>query len=240
MPQSSPIVPEEIENSLCQIREVKAARIITKRDNTIDEVHILASPEKNPKQLVRDIESLLMAEYGLPVNHRKISIAQTGVGKPEKTEDKKEAELFEKGKKTEEIKTRGRGRPKIVSINTQATGLHTTVTVRLELNNVEYEGMAKGPATQTGRIRLVSLATLDAIEKFTRGAANFALEDVDILSLGRERVVAACVMLVTQLGEEVFTGSAAIKHNENDSIVRATLDAINRRFTYLTLQNTTQ
>src|SRR3989304_4807199 len=95
MPQSSPIVPEEIENSLCQIREVKAARIITKKDNSIDEVHILASPEKNPKQLVRDIESLLMAEYGLPVTHRKITIAQPSEGTPEKTEDKKEAELVE-------------------------------------------------------------------------------------------------------------------------------------------------
>src|SRR3990172_9101844 len=150
MPQSSSIVPEEIENSLCQISEVKAARIITKRDNTIDEVHILASPEKNPKQLVRDIESLLLAEYGLPVNHRKISIAQIGEVKSKKTAEKKEADLIEKGEKTErEIKgARASGRPKIISINTQATGFQTTVTVRIELIHVEYEGIPKGPATQ--------------------------------------------------------------------------------------------
>ncbi|MFQ5574423.1 MAG: hypothetical protein ACE5E0_02205, partial [Terriglobia bacterium] len=63
MSTGSPLVPEELESALCQINEVKAARVIVEEDKSIDEIHILASPEKSPKQLVRDVESLLKAEF---------------------------------------------------------------------------------------------------------------------------------------------------------------------------------
>ena len=52
--------------------------------------------------------------------------------------------------------------------------------------------------------------------------------------LGLEQVPVFCVVLVTPLGEQPFAGTAMVLHNENDSIVRATLDAINRRLGFLT------
>lgn len=207
---------EEVENKLCQIKDVRAARIIKGKDNSIEEIHILAVPNKGPKQLVHDIESALMAEYGLPVNHKKVSIAQVIDSTGESP----------KGEK--------RARPKIISINTDLSGVYAQIQVLLELNGQEYEGMARGPASQTGRNRLVAQATLNAVEKFIQGTYGFALEDVGIINLGREKVAVACVTLVSPFGsEEVFSGSAMVKQNKNDSIVRATLDAINRRFGFL-------
>ena len=90
------------------------------------------------------------------------------------------------------------------------------------------------PASQTGRQRLVAQATLNAVEQYTHGAHSFALEDVTIVQLGREKVAVSCVTLVTPLGEQTFAGSALVRQNEKDSIVKATLDAINRRMGFLT------
>lgn len=207
---------EEIENKLCQIKDVRAARIIKGKSNSIEEIHVIAVPDKGPKQLVRDIESTLMAQYGLNIDHKKVSIAQIN-----------DSEVLLNPKK-------GAARPKIRSINADVTGLNARVQVVLELNGQEFTGVSEGLASQTGQIRLVANAALNAVEKFVQGPYGFALEDVAILSLGRERVAVACVAVVGSLGEQIFAGSAVVKQSEKDSVVRATLDAINRRFGFLT------
>jgi hypothetical protein len=206
----------EIESKLCQIRDVRAARIIKGKSNFIEEIHVIAAPDRGPKQLVRDIESILMAQYGLNINHKKVSIAQINDSElPLRT-------------------TKNLTRPRIRSINADVTGLNARVQVALELNGEEFTGVSEGLASQTGQIRLVANAALNAVEKFVQGPYGFALEDVAILSLGRERVAVACVAVVSSLGEQIFAGSAVVRQSEKDSVVRATLDAINRRFGFLT------
>ncbi|MDQ1396849.1 MAG: hypothetical protein QOG64_2108 [Acidimicrobiaceae bacterium] len=66
----------EVERELCRIPEVNAARIVTNGDGRPTEVHVLASPEKHAKQVVRDIQSVAMATYGLELDRRVISVVQ--------------------------------------------------------------------------------------------------------------------------------------------------------------------
>jgi hypothetical protein len=54
--------------------------------------------------------------------------------------------------------------------------------------------------------------------------------------LGREKAAVSCIALVSGLGEQTFSGSAMVRQNDNDSVVRATLDAINRRMDFLTTE----
>ena len=54
---------------------VLAVRIVPSDMGAIDEIHVLTTSEVVPKNTVRNIESALMAQLGLRVNHRKISIA---------------------------------------------------------------------------------------------------------------------------------------------------------------------
>ncbi|MBF4510444.1 MAG: hypothetical protein ISP10_08235 [Aeromicrobium sp.] len=217
-PVVSPAVINEIEEALSQVSEIRAARVVTSPAGVIEEIHVLALPSKSPKQLVRDIESTLMAAFGIAVDHKKISIAQLGhESVPQPTDD-----------------VTAPARAKIKSINAEAAGVYVNITVTLELGGDEYAGRATGPASTTGRQRLVAEATLDAIGQYLQGAFTFALEDVEIIRLGRESVAVACVVLVTSLGEHAFAGSALVRQNDKDSIVRATLDAINRRLGFLT------
>jgi hypothetical protein len=215
--RASQVTITEIEQALSQVAEIKAARVVTSAEGVIQEIHVLALPSKPPKQLVRDIESTIMASFGIPVDHKKISIAQLGQEMLPKEETSKEP-----------------NRPRIKSINSQVSGVMATVTVELELEGDPYIGEASGAASQTGRLRLVAQATLNAIEQYTHGSHSFALEDVTIVQLGREKAAVSCMALVTPLGEQTFVGSALVRQNDKDAIVKATLDAINRRMGFLT------
>jgi hypothetical protein len=70
------------ENLLTSLEGVLSARVVTTPLGEVSEVHILAQAGLHPKQLVRNIESALLAQLGLRVDHRKISIAQTAEVKP--------------------------------------------------------------------------------------------------------------------------------------------------------------
>ncbi len=205
---------EDIEAAIAQVGEIKAARVVADLDGAIQEIHVLALPSKPPKQLVRDIESTLMARFGLPIDHRKISIAQLG------------REMVEAEEQPAAVVD---SRARIVSVNFSVSGIVASAVVTLEIGGTEYTGRATGPASETGRMRQVSMAALDALTQRIGDKNAFALEDVMICQLGRERVAVACVSLVSRYGEESFTGSALVRQSDSDSIVRATLDAINRR-----------
>jgi hypothetical protein len=215
----SPHLILEIEQALSQVAEIRAARIVSSDDGVIQEIHVLADPSKSPKQLVRDIESTIMAQFGIPIDHKKVSIAQLG-----------RESIIEEAEDTTQLHARAR----IHSVHTDVMGVRAVATVTLELEGEMYAGTAEGPASTTGRRRLVGQATLNAVEKYTNGSFGFALEDVALVTLGRERVAVSVVILVTPLGEQALAGSALARQSENDSLVRATLDAINRRLGFLT------
>lgn len=56
---------------------VLSVRIVPNENGAVDEVHVLTTDQVQPKHTVRNIESALMAQLGMRVNHRKISIATT-------------------------------------------------------------------------------------------------------------------------------------------------------------------
>src|SRR5512141_3200240 len=76
------------ENLLTSLEGVLSARVVTTPLGEVSEVHVLAQSGLQPKQLVRNIESALLAQLGLKVDHRKISIAQTADVKPIETLDR--------------------------------------------------------------------------------------------------------------------------------------------------------
>lgn len=216
----SQVSVEDIEAALGQVSEIKAVRVVASSEGTIQEIHVLALPTKAPKQLVRDIESTIMAQFGIPVDHKKISIAQLGSDAV-------------KDQGASEPSVVGIPRPRIHAINVNVSGLVAAASVTLEIDGDLYVGEATAPASQTARDRSIAQATLNAIDRFARGMQSFSIEDVAIARLGRQDVAVSCVTMVSPLGEESFAGSALVRQSDKDSIVRATLDAVNRRIAFL-------
>ena len=113
----------EIENTICNIKGVQAARIIAD-DNGLEEIHVISMNSKSSKQICRDIESAILAKHGISVDYRKISIAQVAP----KDEMPK---VF---------------RPLIKSVNIETSGLKVRVMVSLQSDSKDYEGISTGPA----------------------------------------------------------------------------------------------
>ena len=65
------------EELLATLPGVIAARIVPDDKGSVGEIHVLTTPELTPKQTVRNIESALVAQLGMKVDHRKISVATT-------------------------------------------------------------------------------------------------------------------------------------------------------------------
>ena len=65
----------EIEGTLSRLRGILSARVVRDERGEIQEVHVLADEGRHPKQISRDIESALFSEFGIRIDHRKISIA---------------------------------------------------------------------------------------------------------------------------------------------------------------------
>lgn len=65
------------EELIATLPGVLSVRIVSNDSGAIDEVHVLTTDAVPPKATVRNIESALIAQLGLRVNHRKISIATT-------------------------------------------------------------------------------------------------------------------------------------------------------------------
>jgi hypothetical protein len=109
-----------------------------------------------------------------------------------------------------------------------------TSEVTLALSGTEHTGTAGAATTPTSVHRSVALATLRAVEEALDGRVRFELEHLETTSLGSERAVVVEVSMVTRYGSERLTGVSAVRDDARQAVIRATLDALNRRIeTYL-------
>ena len=120
-------------------------------------------------------------------------------------------------------------RPAIQRMHLVSSGLDISASVTLGFEERSAVGEAQGTATQSGVQRAVALATLRAIETLIDGKARFELDHLEVTQTGRDRTVVAGVTLVTPSGSERLTGAAVVREDVRQAVIRATLDALNRR-----------
>ena len=213
----------ELEEALRQIPGVKAASVVTGPDAVPTEVHVLASPGKPAKQVVRDVQSLSMARYDLDIDHRIVSVVQIG---------DEEAPLAH-GVAAEDETAGGDSahtRPAISAIMVRSGSDATEAAVTLRSGDLVFEGRAEGPAGSSHRARLVAEATLAAVSELLGRPCE--VESAAIINAA-ERQVALCVLTISgpRDGELVLTGSALVKGDDADAVTKAVLAALNRQLT---------
>ncbi|HEY3297500.1 MAG TPA: hypothetical protein VGK34_02505 [Armatimonadota bacterium] len=198
----------EIETVISSLINVKSSRVVSEK-GVIEEIHVLTDSSRAPKQVVRDIESAIMAQFGIELDHKKISVAQT-----------------QNGKRFRFVENRLRFYDVSVSLN----GVRSEATVRLRKDDETFSGTATGPGTGHNQLRLVATATLRALEGCQGTDGMLMLEDLNpgIQLAGRQAVV-VCISVITSRGDDYLTGSALVKQDLSKAVVNATLDAVNRR-----------
>ncbi len=207
MPTVLRLLPE-LEDSLRQLPGVRAASVVTGADSVPTEVHLLASPGKSAKQFVRDVQSLALAQFDIDIDHRIVSVVQLG---------------------DDDVPETAAAVPRVVvaSITVRTAGPEVEATVGITSGDVSFEGSARGPAGGAHRARLVAVATLDALRDLL--GRSCGVESASILAMGA-RHVAVCVITVSvpRAGEQILTGSAAVRGDEADAVCRSVLNALNR------------
>ncbi len=197
---------KELEEALRSLKGVQGARVVINEAGEVEEIHVVVESQRSPKQMVRDVESLLLARFNLSVDHRKISVAQLG----------EERKLVEK-------------RLKFHDLSLSVAGTRAKTVVRLKKGEEILEGEATGAASSRNILTLFSQATLNAVAKCLPDEVAFSLNDILLMdSKGRETVV-VLVDLLSPEGEEPLAGAALVKQDVGKAAVLATLSAINRR-----------
>jgi hypothetical protein len=120
-------------------------------------------------------------------------------------------------------------RPAIQRMHLVSSGLDISASVTLGFGGRSAVGESRGTATQSGVQRAVALATLRAVEELVDGKARFELDHLEVTQTGRDRTVVAGVALVTPSGSERLTGAAIVRDDVRQAVIRAALDALNRR-----------
>jgi hypothetical protein len=116
-----------------------------------------------------------------------------------------------------------------------SAGLGVTTEVTLSWQGEPFAGQSAAAATPTSVHRSVAQATLRAVESVVGGRARFELEQLEINQLGPDRAVVVVVSMLTKAGSERLTGVSVVREDVRQAVIRATLDALNRRLESLLL-----
>lgn len=209
----------EVEAELCRLPDVTAVRLVADHAGRPTEVHVLAHAGKPAKQLVRDVQSVALASFGLELDRRIVSVVQLAAnggtavehgGMPATTT-----------------------RPRIVTVQAQSTGVRTTAQVTLATDGDERTGFAEGSAAASARPRLFADATLDALRQLEPAAECLDVDTAQVTRTGAHDIVVVVLVSVDPPFEHHLSGTAIVRQHPDDATVRAVLDATNRRLPHL-------
>lgn len=199
---------KEYEQFLLRIPGIFSVKIVV-ADNEMQEMHILSDTTRNAKQISRDIQSVFLAHFGFQIPHQIISIARVEMGETNFDLTEPNRLLFD-------------------SLELH-TGLTAECTVTLMKDQDPFSGTVSDANVPSLRPRLIASATLKAVREALNSKTLFSLLDVQTTIIASKK--AYCVMLThsTQRGEELLVGCALVRDSEDETVIRATLDALNRK-----------
>ena len=197
-----------LRHSIERIGGVVSASVILNASGDVEEIHLVGSSTRRPKQIVRDTESLLCAHFGIRVDYRKISLVQLD---PEQV-------------------PAGCNRLQFVSA-TPHPQKADCVQITLSANDNHYEGVAPLQAglSDESMAHAAANATLFAVQKAVDQIPPLKVQGMQIVPDGDHRVCLAIISVSTSKGEERLIGTSLIVDNLFEAASKATLDAINRR-----------
>jgi hypothetical protein len=206
------------ENLLTSLAGVLSARVEVSPVGEVTAVHVLSQAGVSPKQMVRNVESALLAHLGLKVDHRKISVAQTAEVRP--IEALHQAAVLDEA---------SRRRVVFQGLEFEPAGsMRVRVKVTLDVAG-EDPATAEEEVADTTRSRVqaaarAAVAVLD--RKLPDGTIE--LEGVRILEAFDSDVMVAGVRAISGRSTRLLAGCAVVSESPEQAAVLAVLDATNR------------
>ncbi len=222
----------------------------------IAEVHVVASDEHPAKQVARDVGSLLLAKLGIPLDHRKISVAQVSGDEPlpelpGESADAPATDLVEAPVPAvdsgQSLVSEAIGQPvveppirtgswldpleqrvRFVGVGVKQAQDMAEVRVELEMGGLESVALVRGADTPASLLRTVAEAVLEATQQFFEPNGIFTVHGVEICHAGGVPVMITNICHVSERSETELIGACAVGGDPPLAAALSTLDAINR------------
>ena len=240
-PIAGSVLPiKRAEELILTLPGVISARIIAGDSGAIDQIHVLTTSELTPKQMVRNIESALIAHLSMRIDHRKISVAMS-------TETKAKPKLHEPDVEAASPPVQERAESREVSAppaprtgpfarrlyfedvevrGSRSKGLSCRVTLRK--GSASYIGEALGIEGDRSRVELAARATLLAIAAADNREGQLGVQGVKVFDAFDRTFVFVAVSVRSGRENKVLTGSVELRESQESAGVLAVLDATNR------------
>ena len=200
---------KKIEELVKKIQGVISTKAVI-NDEKIVELHLLTDKTRNAKQISRDIQSALASELDIEIDHKVISIAQI-----EFNDD-----------------TFNNKRVKIKSISKIVESNELICEVKLKLEDEVVIGTSRHKNVSSKKDYSFVSATINALEKLYKFDDMIFLEGIEVIESHTYSVVVVLVSTIFEQ-EEVMSGSSIVEDDRDLALVKATLDAVNRRLNML-------
>lgn len=223
---------EDAERLLSSLNGVLSARMVADPGGEIEEIHLVTTREVSPKQTVRNVESALLAQLGISVDHRKISVAQTSEAAAD------DAQV------TSETKSNGAGAVRgnrVVFLGHEFRNEprhRVRARVKIEWKGEHFSGEAAGTDLPRSRLDIVASAVLQGLEEIlvrvndtdaSEGdGAALALDGVKVVEAFDRSYVIVGVHAIHGREAKVLSGSAPVEDVIERAVVLATLKAADR------------
>jgi len=231
--------PAHIDPLLETLTGVVRARVRVDEDrDALTEIHLLSDGAVAPKQIVRNVETLLETAFDLTIDHRIVSIAVLKEGA-----DLDDLQVNGSGDQaggpagsasTGSDRTDAVAPPRVVFRRlriVQESPLKCTAYVELEVGDVIFEGSHRDTDTPRGRTYSAARAVIEALEYLAQKEMAFYLAGLECLNVLQNEVLVALVEGRRDFKQTRMLGTARVEGDPPEAAVRAVLDAVNRFIT---------
>lgn len=176
----------------------------------IDEIHIIANKKRDPKRIVRDVETVCLVHKDYKIDHKKISIARIDSDFSSAVDD------FSSN------------RIELVSIYTENN--RSTCNVKMLINEEEIFESFEAQIGESIE-KLIARSVIEVINRYLEVNGHLVVEDVFTIK-GKEELVIVQVFNFDRKSnrlKEKLVGSVYLDNNISLAIAKACLKAVNRK-----------
>ena len=243
------------EAAIRRLRDVDGVSVQAEGEE-LTEIHVVSSSGRTPKQLVRDIQSMLRTELGVTIDHRIVSVALVR-SSPEDPHTPAAAappagsapipvafpasppapdpQLARNAIPAARIQAAGEtpmplkdDRIRYENVNLIVNGQRSQAQVELRWKGLSRIGNASGWSSRDDSHRLVAQATALAVQEFLADPVALNVREVTFVELTGRRVAVVVLSLLAHRHEKVLTGACSVEADTPQAVVLATLAALNR------------
>jgi len=220
---------EEAERLLLSLQGVVSARVVSRPGGDIEEIHLLTTTSVKPKQTVRNVESALLAHLDIPVDHRKISVAQT-TDAPNTLPDPEPVVHIMPEPKAHESRLLFHGH----QMESERAN-RVKHKVEIEWRGERFSGEASAADLPRPKLEAVAAATLKAVEQALakqlgeeRAHPTMALDGVKIVEAFDRRFVLVAIHAIAGRDVARLAGTNVADESTDRAAILATLQATDR------------